>query len=268
MNRKPQKGASIKGKASLITCTGNTTIINPVVSSQGKFPKEAEKNLYKAQSKVHTLRTEFFVLLEALLCPQCTSGTMELQGNSQRKDKDCSEPEDQGVEAIVDCTTLREIIPMLPFTFQFNRNLKTENWKDMDQVLKLQQVLKDFAQWRMDNKSFSLTSHWKALEESLQKIFLKEIPFKALMVITNTWNPNRQFKLLEERAARKKKSPATIKAIEEILNQKEHTIIPSGSQRVNQPDSPVASKNSSIKRSVARSHYSSQSQAVSRRRKR
>ncbi|MBW0478303.1 hypothetical protein O181_018018 [Austropuccinia psidii MF-1] len=79
-----------------------------------------------------------------------------------------------GCGRILDCITLREIRPMLPFAFQFNRNLKTENWKDMDQVLK------DLFQWSMANRSFSLASHWKQLEKALQKICLKEIPLKPL----------------------------------------------------------------------------------------
>ncbi|MBW0470239.1 hypothetical protein O181_009954 [Austropuccinia psidii MF-1] len=36
--------------------------------------------------------------------------------------------------------------------------------------------------WSMDNKSFNLESHWEELEESFQKICLKEIEFKDLMV--------------------------------------------------------------------------------------
>ncbi|MBW0479386.1 hypothetical protein O181_019101 [Austropuccinia psidii MF-1] len=36
--------------------------------------------------------------------------------------------------------------------FQFNRNLKQEDWKDMDQVLQLHQLLKDLIQWSMENK--------------------------------------------------------------------------------------------------------------------
>ncbi|MBW0504478.1 hypothetical protein O181_044193 [Austropuccinia psidii MF-1] len=53
-----------------------------------------------------------------------------------------------------------EIIPTLPFSFQFNRNLKPEDWKDIDQVLQLHQLLKDLFQWSMDNKRFNLALHW------------------------------------------------------------------------------------------------------------
>ncbi|MBW0470107.1 hypothetical protein O181_009822 [Austropuccinia psidii MF-1] len=49
--------------------------------------------------------------------------------------------------------TLREIIPTLPFTFKFNRNIKPEDWKDIDQTLQLNQLFKDLFQWSMDNKS-------------------------------------------------------------------------------------------------------------------
>ncbi|MBW0489085.1 hypothetical protein O181_028800 [Austropuccinia psidii MF-1] len=75
------------------------------------------------------------------------------------------------------------------------------------------------------------------------------------MVITKGWNSNRQFKPLEERATRIRENQATIQAIEERLNQTEPTMIPSGSQGADQPNSPVA-----------KSHHYSQFQVVSRRR--
>ncbi|MBW0493166.1 hypothetical protein O181_032881 [Austropuccinia psidii MF-1] len=112
---------------------------------------------------------------------------------------------------MVDGKTLREIIPKLPFTFQFNRNLKTEDWKDMDQVLQLHQLLKDEFQWSMDNKRFKLASHWAELGASCQKICLKEIDFKYLMVITKGWNPTRQFGLLEAREQRIRENQALSK---------------------------------------------------------
>ncbi|MBW0513147.1 hypothetical protein O181_052862 [Austropuccinia psidii MF-1] len=102
----------------------------------------------------------------------------------------------------------------------------------MDQVLQLHELLKDLFQWSMDNKRFNLASNWEELGASFQKIFLKEIPFKALMVITKGWNPNRHFKLLEERATRIRGNKATIPAIQEQLNRTEPTMIPSGSQGV------------------------------------
>ncbi|MBW0563645.1 hypothetical protein O181_103360 [Austropuccinia psidii MF-1] len=49
-----------------------------------------------------------------------------------------SRPEDleeDTLDTVVDGKTLREIIPTLPFIFQFNRNLKPEDWKDMDQAV-------------------------------------------------------------------------------------------------------------------------------------
>ncbi|MBW0538566.1 hypothetical protein O181_078281 [Austropuccinia psidii MF-1] len=118
----------------------------------------------------------------------------------------------------------------------------------------------------MDNKRFNLASNWAELGASFQKICLKEIDFKDLMVITKGWSPNRNFKLLEERVTRIRENKATIQAIEEQLNQTEPTLIPSGSQGVGQPNSPVASHHLGTRRSVAKSHHSSQSQVVSRRR--
>ncbi|MBW0526113.1 hypothetical protein O181_065828 [Austropuccinia psidii MF-1] len=140
---------------------------------------------------------------------------LESQGTSQRTDKDCSEPGYQELDTIVDGKTLREIIPTLPFTFQFNRNLKPDYWKDMDQVLQLHQLLKYFFQWSMDKKRFNLASHWADLDVNFQNICLKEMPFKDLIIITKRWNPNRKFKLLEKRETRIRENQATIQAIEE-----------------------------------------------------
>ncbi|MBW0573374.1 hypothetical protein O181_113089 [Austropuccinia psidii MF-1] len=77
---------------------------------------------------------------------------LESQGISQRTEKACSGPEDleeDNLDKVVDGKTLREIIPTIPFTFKFNRNLKPEDWKDMDQVLQLNQLHKDLFQWSM-----------------------------------------------------------------------------------------------------------------------
>ncbi|MBW0495108.1 hypothetical protein O181_034823 [Austropuccinia psidii MF-1] len=131
---------------------------------------------------------------------------------------------------MVDGKTLREIIPTLPFPFQLNRKLKPEDWKDIDQVLQLHQLLKDLFQWSMDNKSFNLASHWAELGASCQNICLKEIDFEDLMIITKGLNPTRQFRLLEFRANSIRAKQATIQAIEEEPTQTGHTQIPSGSQ--------------------------------------
>ncbi|MBW0526826.1 hypothetical protein O181_066541 [Austropuccinia psidii MF-1] len=152
---------------------------------------------------------------------------------SQRTEKACPEPEDleeDTFDTAVDCKTLREIIPTLPFTFQFNRNLKPEYWKDMDEVLQIHQLLKDLFQCSMDNRRFNLASHSAELGASCQKICLKGIDFKDLMVITKGWNPTRKFRLLEVRANRIRENQATIQAIAEQLTQTGLTQIPSGSQ--------------------------------------
>ncbi|MBW0491576.1 hypothetical protein O181_031291 [Austropuccinia psidii MF-1] len=96
------------------------------------------------------------------------------------------------LETTVDSKKLREIIPTLSLTFQFNRNIKPEDWKDMDQVLQLHQLLKDLFQWSMENKRFNLESHWAELEASCQKRCLKEIGFRELMVITKA-GPDREY---------------------------------------------------------------------------
>ncbi|MBW0547500.1 hypothetical protein O181_087215 [Austropuccinia psidii MF-1] len=86
------------------------------------------------------------------------------------------------------------------------------------------------------------------------------------MIITKGWNPTRQFRLLEVRANRIGENQATIQAIEEQPNQTGNTQIPSGSQVAGQISFQVASQHSETNRSVAKSHHSSQSQEVSRRR--
>ncbi|MBW0516069.1 hypothetical protein O181_055784 [Austropuccinia psidii MF-1] len=118
----------------------------------------------------------------------------------------------------------------------------------------------------MDNKRFNLASHWAQLVASCQKICLKEIDFRDLMVITKGWNPTRKFRILEVRAQRIRENQATIQAIEEKLTQTGHTQIPSGSQVAGQKSSPVASHHSETNRLVTKSHHSLQSQEVSRRR--
>ncbi|MBW0535567.1 hypothetical protein O181_075282 [Austropuccinia psidii MF-1] len=105
-------------------------------------------------------------------------------------------------------------------------NLKPGDWNDMDQVLEIFQLLKGLFPWRMGNKSLNLASNWGELEASFQKICLKEIPFKDLMVITKGLNSNRQFKLLEERESSIRENQATSQAIKEKLNQTENTLIP------------------------------------------
>ncbi|MBW0470716.1 hypothetical protein O181_010431 [Austropuccinia psidii MF-1] len=169
--------------------------------------------------------------------------------------KACSEPEDleeDTLETVVDDKTLREIIPTLPFTLQFNRNLKPEDWKDMDQVLQLHQLLKDLFQWSMDNKRFNLASHWAELGASFQKICLKEIDFRDPIVITKGWNPTRQSRFLEVRANRIRENQATTQAIEEQMGQTGHTQIRAGSQGAGQISSPVASHHSETNRSVTK----------------
>ncbi|MBW0535254.1 hypothetical protein O181_074969 [Austropuccinia psidii MF-1] len=113
----------------------------------------------------------------------------------------------------------------------------------MDQVLQLHQLLKDLFKWSMDNRSFNLASHWEELEASFQKICLKEIPFKDLMVITKRCYTTRKFRLLEESVARIRENQATIQAIEEQMNKTGPTLIPYGSQGVDQFNSRVASHN-------------------------
>ncbi|MBW0466465.1 hypothetical protein O181_006180 [Austropuccinia psidii MF-1] len=190
-SRKPQNSSTIQGKPTLTACTGKITIINPVVTCKGKLPKSADNK--SVQGKV--------------------KDTLASKGTNQRTEKAGPEPEEleeDTLDTVVDGKTLGEIIPTLPFTFQLNRNLKPEDWKDMDQVLQLHQLLKDLFQWSMDSKRFNLASHWAELGASCQRIFLKEMAFKDLMIITKGCNLTRQFRLLEVRANRIRENQATI----------------------------------------------------------
>ncbi|MBW0516388.1 hypothetical protein O181_056103 [Austropuccinia psidii MF-1] len=144
-------------------------------------------------------------------------------------------------------------------------NLKPEDQKDMDQGLQLHQLLKYLFQGSMDNKRFNLESHWAELGASCQKICLKEIDFKDLMIITKGWNTTRQFRLLEVRESRLRENQATMQAIEEQLTQTGNTEITSGSQGAGQISSPVDSHHSETNRLMANSHHYSQSQEFSRR---
>ncbi|MBW0526807.1 hypothetical protein O181_066522 [Austropuccinia psidii MF-1] len=156
-------------------------MINPVVTSKGKLLKSADNKFVQGKVK------------EALAS----------KGTNQRTEKACSEPEDleeDTLDTVVDGKTLREIIPTLPFTFQLNRNLKPEEWKDMDQVLQLHQLLKDLFQWRIDNKRFNLASPQEELGESFQEICLKEMNLRELIVITKGWTATRKRKADPERA--------------------------------------------------------------------
>ncbi|MBW0501740.1 hypothetical protein O181_041455 [Austropuccinia psidii MF-1] len=224
-NKKPQIFASIQGKPTLTACTWKINIINPVVTSKGKLPKSADNKFVQGTFKE----------------------TLTSKGTNQRTEKACPEPEyrdEEGLDTVLDGKTLREIIPTLPFTSQFNRNLTPEDWKDVDQVLQLQQLLKDFFQWSMDNKSFYLEYNWAELEAICQKICLKEIDFKELMIIAKGWNPTRQLRLLEVRANRIRENQATMQAAEEQLIRTGHSQIPSGSKGAGQISSPVASNHS------------------------
>ncbi|MBW0507024.1 hypothetical protein O181_046739 [Austropuccinia psidii MF-1] len=198
-----------------------------------------------------------------------TSEALNFKGTNQRTEKACPEPEyleKETLDTVVYGKTLREIIPTVPFALKFNRNLKPEDWKDIDQVLQLYQLLKDLFQWIMDNKRFNLAFHCTGLGESCQKICLKEIDFRELMVITKGWNHTRKFRLLEVRENRIRENQATIHAIKDQLTKTGHIQIPSGSQGAGQISSPVAAHHSETNRSVAKSHHSSQSQEGSRRR--
>ncbi|MBW0469452.1 hypothetical protein O181_009167 [Austropuccinia psidii MF-1] len=119
-------------------------------------------------------------------------------------------------------------------------------------------------QWRIEHKKFKMASHWEELGARCHKICLKVIDFKEIMEIIKGWNPNRKFKLLEEREAKIRENQATIHNIEEQWRHKENILTPAGSQGVGQTNSFVASNHSESRKAGAKSHHSSQSQEVYR----
>ncbi|MBW0516922.1 hypothetical protein O181_056637 [Austropuccinia psidii MF-1] len=50
-SRKPQNSASIQGKPTLTAFTGKITIINPVATAKGKFPKSADNKFVQGTVK-------------------------------------------------------------------------------------------------------------------------------------------------------------------------------------------------------------------------
>ncbi|MBW0522432.1 hypothetical protein O181_062147 [Austropuccinia psidii MF-1] len=65
-----------------------------------------------------------------------------------------------------------------------------------------------------EQQESNLAPHCAELGASWQRICVKEIPFKYLIVITKGWNSNRKLQLLKERATRITENKATIQAIE------------------------------------------------------
>ncbi|MBW0495856.1 hypothetical protein O181_035571 [Austropuccinia psidii MF-1] len=105
-NRKPQNSASIQGKPALTTCTGKITVINPVVASKGKLKKAADNKFVQGTVKDLVFQRNQPDDREGLSRTR-RPGRRHLGHSGGGK-------------------TLREIIPTLPFNFQFNRNLKPE----------------------------------------------------------------------------------------------------------------------------------------------
>ncbi|MBW0475153.1 hypothetical protein O181_014868 [Austropuccinia psidii MF-1] len=142
-DRKPQNSASIQGKPTLTTCTGNITVINPAVTSKGKLPKAAYKKF--VQGTVKDLAFQRNHPEDRLgLSRTRRPGRGHLGHNGGWKD----------IEGTHTHSAIHIPIQQKP---------KTEDWKDMDKVLQLHQLLKELFQWSMDNKRFNIASHWEEL---------------------------------------------------------------------------------------------------------
>ncbi|MBW0548964.1 hypothetical protein O181_088679, partial [Austropuccinia psidii MF-1] len=76
--RKPRNLASIQGKPILTAFTGKISIINPVVTSKGKFPKSADNKSLQGTVKE----------------------TLASRGTNQRTERACPEPEEDTLDAV------------------------------------------------------------------------------------------------------------------------------------------------------------------------
>ncbi|MBW0520348.1 hypothetical protein O181_060063 [Austropuccinia psidii MF-1] len=124
-NIRAQNSASIQGQPNLPTCTGNITIINPVVTSKGKLPKAVDRKFGQGPLKgKYPKNIELLTACKHLYVTFTPQKPWLKKETSQRIEKACPEPEDLEeniVDTVVDGKKLREIIPPLPFTFQSNR---------------------------------------------------------------------------------------------------------------------------------------------------
>ncbi|MBW0481972.1 hypothetical protein O181_021687 [Austropuccinia psidii MF-1] len=76
--------------------------------------------------------------------------------------------------------TLSKIIPTFPLIFRFNRNLKPEDWMDMDQVLQPHQLLKNCSngEWEKDvEPGFTLGRTWGKLPEGMSQRDICQRPY-------------------------------------------------------------------------------------------
>ncbi|MBW0586637.1 hypothetical protein O181_126352 [Austropuccinia psidii MF-1] len=109
-----------------------------------------------------------------MICPLYTSETLASKGTSQRTEKACPEPEEleeDMLDTVVDGKTMREIISTLPFTLQFNRNLKPEDWKVMDQVLQLHNSSRTYSNGAWTTRG----STWKVTGQNLEQVARRSV---------------------------------------------------------------------------------------------
>ncbi|MBW0490600.1 hypothetical protein O181_030315 [Austropuccinia psidii MF-1] len=205
-SRKSQNSASIQGKATLINCTGKITIINLVVTSKGKFPKEVDNEFLQGTFE----------------------GTLEYEGTSQRTEKACPEPED------LEEDTLDTVKPQ-------SRGL--EGYGSISSAPPTHQRPMQHGQ-EVVQPSIPLGRTWIKLPEDMSQRDRLQRPY------------GNQQRLEPHQAVQ---TPGG----EGNQDKGESSHYPS---YIGQTSSPVASHNSGTNRSVAKSHHSSHSQVVSRRR--
>ncbi|MBW0463272.1 hypothetical protein O181_002987 [Austropuccinia psidii MF-1] len=109
---------------------------------------------------------------------------------------------------------IRELLLEVSFQIKFNPEFQKGDWKDEEQVMQIQKLLKDLFTWSMDNRMFSMAASWVEVGITTQNICLKQIPWMDLMDEIKGWNPNKNLKLLEERETRIRENQEAIKSIE------------------------------------------------------
>ncbi|MBW0464483.1 hypothetical protein O181_004198 [Austropuccinia psidii MF-1] len=235
-NRKTQSSASIQGKPTLTTCTGQINIINPVVTSKGKLPKSVDNKFVQGTVK-ETLASK------GTRRPGRghlghSGGWQNTEGNHTHSAIHFpiqQELQTRGMEKHGSNSSA----PPTPQRFISMEHGKQGVQPGIALGRTRSNLAEDFSQ-----------------RDRLQRPYGNHQRLESYQAVQTPGGG----------ASRIRENQATIQTVEEQLTQTGHTQIPSGSRGAGQISSPVASHHSETNRSVAKSHLSSQLQEASRRR--
>ncbi|MBW0465340.1 hypothetical protein O181_005055 [Austropuccinia psidii MF-1] len=110
--------------------------------------------------------------------------------------------------------TSREFLLKLLFQIKLNQEVQPGDWKNKEQIIKVHKLLKDRFTCSRENKIFSMEASLAKVGVTIQNICLQKMTFLDLMEKMKVWNPNSNFKLLEERPTGIRENQAAIQAIE------------------------------------------------------